>query len=64
MANIKQIENFKSKYLRMAGFVEYVQQVLKLITQHSDRSVLALILVRIYAGFASGNETAFLHHSA
>ena len=32
MANIKQIENFKSKYLRMAGFVEYVQQVLKLIT--------------------------------
>ena len=25
MANIKQIENFKSKYLRMAGFVEYVQ---------------------------------------
>ena len=32
MANIKQIGNFKSKYLRMAGFVEYVQQVLKLFT--------------------------------
>ena len=32
MANIKQIEDFKSKYLRMAGFVEYVQQVLKLVT--------------------------------
>ena len=31
MASIKQIENFKSKYLRMAGFVEYVQQVLKLL---------------------------------
>ena len=32
MAMIKQIEEFKSKYLRMAGFVEYVQQVLKLFT--------------------------------
>ena len=32
MASIKQIESFKSKYLRMAGFVEYVQQVLKLFT--------------------------------
>ena len=32
MASIKQIEDFKSKYLRMAGFVEYVQQVLKLFT--------------------------------
>ena len=29
---IKQIEEFKSKYLRMAGFVEYVLQALKLIT--------------------------------
>lgn len=32
MSSIKQIEDFKSKYLRMAGFVEYVQQVLKLFT--------------------------------
>ena len=32
MAMIKQIEEFKSKYLRMAGFVEYVLQALKLIT--------------------------------
>ena len=32
MANIKQIETFQSKYLRMAGFVEFVQQVLKLFT--------------------------------
>ena len=32
MASIKQIEDFKSKYLRMAVFVEYVQQVLKLFT--------------------------------
>ena len=29
---IKQIEDFKSKYLRMAGFVEFVQQALKLFT--------------------------------
>jgi flagellar biosynthesis chaperone FliJ len=36
MANIKQIENFKSKYLRMAGFVEYVQQVLKLFKDFRD----------------------------
>ena len=32
MASIKQIETFQSKYLRMAGFVEFVQQVLKLFT--------------------------------
>ncbi len=32
MAMIKQIEEFKSKYLRMAGFVEYVLQALKLFT--------------------------------
>jgi hypothetical protein len=36
MANIKQIENFKSKYLRMAGFVEYVQQVAKLFKDFRD----------------------------
>ena len=36
MANIKQIEDFKSKYLRMAGFVEYVQQVAKLFKDFRD----------------------------
>ena len=36
MANIKQIESFKSKYLRMAGFVEYVQQVAKLFKDFRD----------------------------
>ena len=36
MANIKQIETFQSKYLRMAGFVEYVQQVLKLFKDFRD----------------------------
>ena len=36
MAMIKQIEEFKSKYLRMAGFVEYVLQALKLFTDFRD----------------------------
>ena len=33
MASIKQIESFKSKYLRMAGFVEYMQQVENLVME-------------------------------
>ena len=33
---IKQIDNFKSKYLRMAGFVEYVQQMAKLFKDFRD----------------------------
>ena len=44
MANIKQIESFKSKYLRMAGFVEYVQQVAKLIRDLLKRFPKARIL--------------------
>ena len=36
MASIKQIVNFQLKVLRMAGFVEYVQQVAKLVKDFRD----------------------------
>ena len=36
MASIKQIVNFQFKVLRMAGFVEYVQQVAKLFKDFRD----------------------------
>ena len=36
MASIKQIVNFQLKVLRMAGFVEYVQQVAKLFKDFRD----------------------------
>ena len=32
-------------------------------SHHSNRPSLALVLVRINAGFASGNEATFLHYS-
>ena len=56
MANIKQIENFKSKYLRMAGFVEYVQQVLKLFKDFRDsgeegQSQLPVKVEPVYTSF-------------
>ena len=34
--NIKQINQFQLKYLRMAGFLEYVQQVLKIVKDYRD----------------------------
>ena len=36
MASIKQIVNFQLKVLRMAGFVEFVQQVAKLVKDFRD----------------------------
>ena len=36
MASIKQIVNFQLKVLRMAGFVEFVQQVTKLVKDFRD----------------------------
>ena len=56
MASIKQIENFKSKYLRMAGFVEYVQQVLKLFKDFRDsgeegQSQLPVKVESVYTSF-------------
>ena len=62
MANIKQIETFQSKYLRMAGFVEFVQQVLKLFTAFRDSgeqgvSQLPTKVETVYTSF-SGSVTA------
>jgi hypothetical protein len=62
MANIKQIETFQSKYLRMAGFVEFVQQVLKLFTEFRDSgeqgvSQLPTKVETVYTSF-SGSVTA------
>ena len=34
--NIKQIVNFQLKYLRMAGFLEFVQQVLNIVKTYRD----------------------------
>jgi len=34
--NVKQIDNFKLKVLRMAGFLEFVQQVLKIVKDYRD----------------------------
>lgn len=62
MASIKQIETFQSKYLRMAGFVEFVQQVLKLFTAFRDSgeqgvSQLPTKVETVYTSF-SGSVTA------
>ena len=62
MASIKQIETFQSKYLRMAGFVEFVQQVLKLFTAFRNSgeqgvSELPTKVETVYTSF-SGSVTA------
>ena len=56
MANIKQIVNFQLKVLRMAGFVEYVQQVAKLFTDFRNsgeegQSQLPVKVEPVYTSF-------------
>jgi hypothetical protein len=59
MANIKQIESFKSKYLRMAGFVEYVQQVLKLFTdfRNSGEEGVSQLPVKVEPAYTSFKDS-------
>ena len=57
--NIKQINQFQLKYLRMAGFLEYVQQVLKIVKTYRDSgeagvSQLPEKVEAAYTPFASG----------
>ncbi|MBR4730797.1 MAG: hypothetical protein IK075_11135 [Prevotella sp.] len=57
--NIKQIDIFKLKVLRMAGFLEYVQQVLKIVKTYRDSgeagvSQLPAKVEAAYTPFASG----------
>ena len=57
--NVKQIDNFKLKVLRMAGFLEYVQQVLKIVKDYRDSgeagvSQLPAKVEAVYTPFASG----------
>jgi hypothetical protein len=59
MASIKQIESFKSKYLRMAGFVEYVQQVLKLFTdfRNSGEEGVSQLPVKVEPAYTSYKDS-------
>jgi hypothetical protein len=57
--NIKQIVNFQLKYLRMAGFLEFVQQVLNIVKTYRDSgeagvSQLPAKVEAAYTPFASG----------
>ena len=57
--NIKQIVNFQLKYLRMAGFLEFVQQVLNIVKTYRDSgeagvSQLPSKVEAAYTPFASG----------
>ena len=57
--NIKQIVNFQLKYLRMAGFLEFVQQVLNIVKTYRDSgeagvSQMPAKVEAAYTPFASG----------
>ena len=59
--NIKQIVNFQLKYLRMAGFLEFVQQVLNIVKTYRDSgeagvSQLPAKVEAAYTPFATGVE--------
>ena len=59
MASIKQIVNFHLKALRIAGFLEYLQQVAKLVKDYRDsgeegQSQLPAKVEAVYTPFVAG----------